>query len=523
MRFSTIRTHKEKGQALNTWTFEKFIESIQVDVNKGIIFDFRRNLNVEHPERFYRFDQIAQVSAAVELKKQPNGAISVKAFNGLVVLEVRGLMSPEQCRSVKLAAMETDATLAAFIGATGQEVIILVKVAQPDGSLPATEADAEDFYIRAYHRMARIYDATLPKKITRMAPTMRHMFLRPFDMEPEVNTNARPYPIRPDSSGSDKASADEHLLSQPEQRQEEEVDMTAYMNYERAYERVAREVADKSGCRPRYGNEFYKNFITGMATALCRQGWPQEEVICHLWNHLKYKDWPGLTEQFARTIVDAVYAEEENHPKAGQTQQTPEEPMMQELIRRLESHYTFRFNTIMGYAEYRPMHTWPTPWRPLSEKAVNTLTTDLQLAGMNVWNRDVRRYVHSTRIQEYNPIEHYLLPLEAQWDKRDHIRALAATVPTTEPALWAEWFHTWFLAMVAQWLGRDPRYGNSIVPLLISPQGMHKSAFCRQLLPPELRSWGYTDNLSLAEERPVHLAMAQMLLINLDEFNRISP
>ena len=52
---------------------------------------------------------------------------------------------------------------------------------------------------------------------------------------------------------------------------------------------------------------------------------------------------------------------------------------------------------------------------------------------------------------------------------------------------------------------------------------MHKSAFCRSLLPPDLRSWGYTDNLSLSEERPVHLAMAQMLLINLDEFNRISP
>ena len=76
--------------------------------------------------------------------------------------------------------------------------------------------------------------------------------------------------------------------------------------------------------------------------------------------------------------------------------------------------------------------------------------------------------------------------------------------------------------MVAQWRGLDRRFGNSIVPLLISKQGLGKSAFCRQLLPPELRSWGYTDHLSLGEDRSVHLAMAQMLLINLDEFNAIS-
>ena len=75
--------------------------------------------------------------------------------------------------------------------------------------------------------------------------------------------------------------------------------------------------------------------------------------------------------------------------------------------------------------------------------------------------------------------------------------------------------------MVAQWQGRNQRFGNSIVPLLISRQGDHKSTFCRQLVPPELRTWGYSDNLSLTDVRAVHLAMAQMLLINLDEFNSI--
>ena len=232
------------------------------------------------------------------------------------------------------------------------------------------------------------------------------------------------------------------------------------------------------------------------------------------WNNLRFKDEPGLTENFVRATAEAIY-EQEGATGESRTKSMVE-PLMQTIIRRMTTRYVLRHNTVMGYTEYRPNHSWATPWEPVTDKVINTFTTDLQLAGLNVWDRDVKRYINSTRIRDYNPIEDYLWKCRGKWDGRDRIRTLAATVPTDDPAQWAEWFHTWFLAMVAQWQGRDRRYGNSIVPLLISAQGMHKSTFCRSLLPPELRSWGYTDNLSLAEERPVHLAMSQMLLINLD-------
>ena len=60
------------------------------------------------------------------------------------------------------------------------------------------------------------------------------------------------------------------------------------------------------------------------------------------------------------------------------------------------------------------------------------------------------------------------------------------------------------------------------MPLLISDQGFNKSTFCRRLLPPELK-WGYCDSLQLAEKKQVLRAMSELLLINLDEFNQISP
>ena len=106
--------------------------------------------------------------------------------------------------------------------------------------------------------------------------------------------------------------------------------------------------------------------------------------------------------------------------------------------------------------------------------------------------------------------------------RKDHIRALARTVPTDNP-YWEDWFYTWFLAMVDQWRAYSHRkYGNSVAPLLISKQGYNKSTFCRSLVPPELQ-WGYNDNLVLSEKRQVLQAMCQSLVINLDEFNQISP
>jgi predicted P-loop ATPase len=76
--------------------------------------------------------------------------------------------------------------------------------------------------------------------------------------------------------------------------------------------------------------------------------------------------------------------------------------------------------------------------------------------------------------------------------------------------------------MVAQWIGRNRNYGNSVAPLLISKQGFNKSTFCKSLIPEELQ-WGYNDSLVLSEKKAVLQAMSQFLLINLDEFNAISP
>ena len=192
------------------------------------------------------------------------------------------------------------------------------------------------------------------------------------------------------------------------------------------------------------------------------------------------------------------------------------------MMQLLESRYDFRYNTVMKFVEYMPKEKGWYGYQPVEPRVQKRMTLEVQLADIRVSIKDVRNFLESDYIKNYNPIEEYLFQCYDKWDGKDHIRALARTVPTANPH-WADWFYTWFLGMVDQWRGYSHRqYGNSVAPLLISKQGYNKSTFCRRLLPPELQ-WGYSDNLILSEKRQVYQAMAQFMVINLDEFNQISP
>ncbi len=192
------------------------------------------------------------------------------------------------------------------------------------------------------------------------------------------------------------------------------------------------------------------------------------------------------------------------------------------MMQLLKSRYDFRYNTVMKFVEYMPKDKGWYGYQPVDPRVQKRMTLEVQLADIRVSIKDVRNFLESDYIKNYNPIDEYLFQCYDKWDGKDHIRALARTVPTANPH-WADWFYTWFLGMIDQWRGYSHRqYGNSVAPLLISKQGYNKSTFCRRLLPPELQ-WGYSDNLILSEKRQVYQAMAQFMVINLDEFNQISP
>ena len=189
------------------------------------------------------------------------------------------------------------------------------------------------------------------------------------------------------------------------------------------------------------------------------------------------------------------------------------------LLNYLERKYEMRYNTALGCTEIRKAGS-DESFVPVDERMRNTIAIKARLDGIDAWDKDIRRYTESDFVKAFNPVDIFLKGLRGRWDGKNHIEALADCVPN-DNTRWAEWFHTWFLAMVAQWLGLNISHGNSVAPLLISRQGYRKSTFCKRLLPEALQ-WGYNDNLIISEKQNTLRAMTQSLLINIDEFNTLS-
>ena len=182
-----------------------------------------------------------------------------------------------------------------------------------------------------------------------------------------------------------------------------------------------------------------------------------------------------------------------------------------------EERYDLRHNLLTGQAEFRPKGQDAAAFFPLTARDLNSLCLAAHEAGIPCWDRDVSRFVASDRLPDYHPFRDYFDRLPP-WDGKDRLDALAQRV--SDCALWVSGFRRWMLAVAAQWMGMGGSYANSMAPVLVSGrQGLGKSTFCRNLLPPELSY--YTDSVDVANTARMEQLLVEMGLINLDEFDRI--
>ena len=439
MKVTLVLRNKKNALKLSTRSLESFIERIKTDTKNGIVA--RRRQQLSYGDYIQGYDQQYPshiVYPSAEFRKDDNDNLCMKSFNGVVALTVEGL-DDQEIEAVKRAAQILHYTLAAFVGPSGHEVIILVRItnASPSITQPYSEIsvpyseitqpypteEEADALCQEGHRLAvAIYQGIIPKPISKEPVSVKSHFHMPLDPAPYYNAKAVALPV------------------------------------------------------------------TGKPLSVVQS-----------------------------SVVSVEHAEAPEEKGAQQVSQKAKQ-----LMDFLNAHYQLRYNTMMGYTEYKDNDYRYMDWMPLDSRTLKGMTMKVRLNGIDARDNDVRRYVQSNMIRPYNPVGDYLWEQYYKWDGKDHIRKLARTVPTKNP-YWEEWFYTWFLGMVRQWQVTSlAKYGNQAVPLLISEQGWNKTTFCEQLLPPELR-FGYTGNLQMSDKRQVLQQMAQMLLINLDEFNQISP
>ena len=222
-----------------------------------------------------------------------------------------------------------------------------------------------------------------------------------------------------------------------------------------------------------------------------------------------------LSEDVVRKIFRAAYAK----PYEGKliSQMNEKERVARTIREFMTRRYQLRYNEIKQMVEFRLNDQTYQPWQPLTDRDQKRIAFEEMLEGGHGWSMDIELYVHSSMVPTYNPILEFLGGV-GKWDgKHDYIEDFARRLKTDYDR-WPHFFHRWFLAMVAQALNKSRDYGNSVVPLLIGPQALKKSSFCRNILPYALREY-YMDDIKLDNPEQVERVLSRMWLVNIEEYN----
>lgn len=164
-------------------------------------------------------------------------------------------------------------------------------------------------------------------------------------------------------------------------------------------------------------------------------------------------------------------------------------------------------------------------WEEMFDRDENDLFIECcSVTGENFTEKLFGTVLNSSVVPAVNPLRLYLNSLE-EWtdDMPDYIGQAADTVHMAsdkENKLWHSCFRKWFVAMVKGWI--DENVVNHQVICLIGKQGIFKSTWIRNLLPPELQA--YVSDMPEQDrfDKDERLRAAEYAIINLDELDKLS-
>ncbi|WP_028908274.1 BT4734/BF3469 family protein [Xylanibacter ruminicola] len=434
------------------------------------------------------------------------------AYNGLVVLEVNDLQTYEKAVEIRELAKKLPETLMCFLGGSGRSVKIVCRGELYDGGLPKGEKDIRQFHLNLYNTARQAYQNQFGFDIQFLEPRMDRTVYMSADPEMGYNAEARPF----------YADTKEHTLPQPVAISKDEdhlmpgrtVTRTYHLNWTFIVETIMGHYFEL----PDENKE--AELLMQIAARCLDEGIPQAHAKGMTLLHPVLNRDKMLVEKSFQTVYSVTEQKDylEKH-KIKPLKSVPEDTiqaMKTEIF--LNSNFDMRKNLLTGVAEYREKFSDDQRFKPLTEEVRNDMTLRATELGLKAWDRNVNRFIDSTRIEQFDPVNTWLDQLPA-WDGHDYIAELAARVPTSQPH-WPKYLRYWLMGMVGQWRESDKQLtGNALTPLLIGRQGCGKTRFCKIILPPELRDY-YNDKLNFKNEFDLNIALTSFALINIDEFDK---
>ena len=423
-------------------------------------------------------------------------------FTSLLLLNIPCPKGLQQVAELKNRVRQIPYTMLAFAGVSGVtlKVVVRCKYDKPDS---LNTPDYLSFMMDAHENAARLYTALakcdLLVKEIRLTDGCRmsydpHLYYNPeAEILPVVREKADP--LKP-YEGT-KSDDDGTVIWYPDYEERERIEFEFQVCLSKAL--------DESGDNMEQCLQMLADY--------CNKACLAEEgcVTRALWN-IRFKP---LGEDLIRKIFRNAYKKPYNG--APISQMNEKERVMRSIEDFLNRRYELRYNVIKGVTEFRPNDLRFKKWRPLGDRDLKSLVVEEMKEGGESWMNDIRTYIESAHIKNHNPIHEFLASCD-HWDrKHNYIEDFARRLPT-DFVHWPQYFHRWFLAMVAQALDINKDYGNSMVPLLIGEQGYLKTQFCNHILPESLRDY-YMKDIKMDNAEQVERVLGRMWLVNIDEYD----
>ncbi len=480
------------------------VELITSKQTENVLLKFRERWDAEQTMHFALKRKLPHLLfGGVFRKNKP------AVFSGCVILEFNNLRDSAEVERIKAEMAACPNVLLVMEGAVARSLVGVVVYSRPDGSLPTDEQGMKMFLAHAYRHAVKTFESQLAAAITLLEPELEQDCLLSYDAKVYYNANAIPIHIEQPTRMPEETVYQEHYEKMKTMPESEDTLYSKHRFCAMQYDAALTDAMIHNGESLKKGD--FKPLLVHTARQCFKSG--IEEETCVQWNCLYLGSF--VSEMEIRNTVSNVYSIEHGFgdmPLCNKTQ--VQSVRLDEFMHR---RYELRYNLMTNSPECRERNSFCFEFVPIDGRKLNSIVLNAQHEGIDLWNRDVERYVKSDRLPNYRPIEDYLARLP-KWDGKDRIRPLMSRVQCDNPR-WEEFSYRWFLSMVAHWQGRDTEHGNALSPLLIGGQGFRKSTFCKSLLPPELQTY-YTDSIDFSKKRDAELSLTRFALINLDEFDQ---
>ncbi len=517
----TLFVKKGRKEVINRVELDDVAARIKDELAREHVRQLRMHYHLMRPRRQEDGSIVTRMNEGINLPRlcfaalfeNRKGERRMLRYNGLVILEVNDLPNYEAAVAVREQAKRMPETLLCFLGASGKSVKIVVRGELfGEGGLPEGEEAIKMFHSNVYKTARTAYQNQFAMGIAYLEPRLDRTVYMSADPEAYYNPNAKAFLADTEEYKQVEpviiSDADDYLMPG------RTITRTYQLNWLFIVNNVLKKYYDFSD------EDRLINLLMMVAGSCLMEDIPLSHAQGLTLLHPVLNTDKLLVEE----VFQSVYSVQEQENFYQKYKIKPLKSVPKETIQVMQteiflnSHYDMRKNLLTGVAEYREKFSDDQQFKPLTEEVRNDMTLKAMELGVKSWDRDVNRYIDSTRIEQYDPVNSWLDKLP-QWDGHDYIADLAKRVPTDQPH-WTKYLRYWLTGMVAQWRESDKQLtGNALTPLLIGRQGCGKTRFCKILLPPELRDY-YNDKINFKNEFDLNIALTSFALINIDEFDK---